>query len=105
VRTVDSISLDSLDGEAKAAICAMSDAMIVARSLEGRARGVCETRHVAGDRCRLGDTGPHRPPALSGLPERRAATKGCSRRRVFLMLPYSKRFNARPEIEASDAEL
>ena len=35
--TVDSISLDSVDGEAKAAIRAMSDAMIVARSLEGRA--------------------------------------------------------------------
>jgi 3'(2'), 5'-bisphosphate nucleotidase len=34
---VDLISLDSLDGEAKAAIRAMSDAMIVARSLEGRA--------------------------------------------------------------------
>ena len=34
---MDSISLDSLDGEAKAAVRAMSDAMIVARSLEGRA--------------------------------------------------------------------
>jgi 3'(2'), 5'-bisphosphate nucleotidase len=34
---VDSISLDTLDGETKAAIRAMSDAMIVARSLEGRA--------------------------------------------------------------------
>jgi hypothetical protein len=31
------ISLESLDGEAKAAIRAMSDAMIVARSMEGRA--------------------------------------------------------------------
>jgi len=37
MRTVDSISLESLDGEVKAAIRAMSDAMIVARSLEGRA--------------------------------------------------------------------
>jgi 3'(2'), 5'-bisphosphate nucleotidase len=34
---VESISLDSLDGEARAAMRAMSDAMIVARSLEGRA--------------------------------------------------------------------
>lgn len=35
--TVASMSLDSLDGEATAAIRAMNEAMIVARSLEGRA--------------------------------------------------------------------
>jgi 3'(2'), 5'-bisphosphate nucleotidase len=37
VSTVGSIGLDSFDGEARTAIRAMSDAMIVARSLEGRA--------------------------------------------------------------------
>jgi len=47
----------------------MSDAMIVARSLAS-GRG-CETRPVAGDRCRLGDTGPHRSPAAPGLSGRR----------------------------------
>ena len=81
MRTVDSISLNSFDGEAKAAIRVMSDAMIVARSLEGRAATFMKS-----------DTSPVTVADL--------AIQG---RTVYCMLPHLKRFNARPEI-GSDAE-
>ena len=78
--------------------------MIVARSLEGRAAASVkpDTLPVTGADLAIQALIARR--LCQGLSERGAATKGCSRRTVYFMLPYSKRFNARPEIAASDAE-